>query len=163
MAHQITNFPPATHAWTQETLMGEIYIETTDVGVSRLDFEVPDDAKNLGRDEDIATAIDAYFEKPFGAFDEVKLDLSTLTPFRREVVELLMSIPTGTTVSYGELAVKVGRPNGPRAVGQAVGSNPVPLIAPCHRVLAANRKIGGYSGGLDRKRWLLDYEGIETT
>jgi methylated-DNA-[protein]-cysteine S-methyltransferase len=70
----------------------------------------------------------------------------------------LSRIPYGETISYGELARRVGRPKGPRAVGQANGKNPIPIIVPCHRVLASNG-IGGYGGGLPMKRALLAVEG----
>jgi methylated-DNA-[protein]-cysteine S-methyltransferase len=71
----------------------------------------------------------------------------------------LARIPYGETISYGELARRVGRPKGPRAVGQANGKNPIPIIVPCHRVLAGNG-IGGYGGGLPMKRALLAVEGV---
>jgi methylated-DNA-[protein]-cysteine S-methyltransferase len=80
-------------------------------------------------------------------------------PFQREVWSELQRIPYGETISYGELARRVGRPNGPRAVGQANGRNPVPIIVPCHRVVAHNG-IGGYGGGLKVKRALLAVEGV---
>ena len=67
-------------------------------------------------------------------------------------------IPVGATISYAELAARVGRPPAVRAVGTANGSNPVPVILPCHRVIAADGTLCGYGGGLDRKRWLLAHE-----
>ncbi len=81
------------------------------------------------------------------------------TQFQREVWNELSRIPYGETISYGELARRVGRPNGPRAVGQANGRNPIAIIVPCHRVLASNG-IGGYGGGLTVKRELLALEGV---
>jgi methylated-DNA-[protein]-cysteine S-methyltransferase len=81
------------------------------------------------------------------------------TDFQRQVWTELARIPYGKTISYGELARRVGRPNGPRAVGQANGRNPIPIIVPCHRVLAGNG-IGGYGGGLPLKRVLLAVEGV---
>jgi methylated-DNA-[protein]-cysteine S-methyltransferase len=87
----------------------------------------------------------------------VPLDLSGETIFRRRVLELLAEIPFGELISYGELARELR--SGPRAVGQAVGSNPVPVVVPCHRVVAADGTLGGYGGGLERKRVLLALEG----
>ena len=81
------------------------------------------------------------------------------TPFQKEVWAELTRIGYGKTISYGELARRVGCPKGPRAVGQANGRNPIPIIVPCHRVLASNG-IGGYGGGLKVKRALLALEGV---
>lgn len=83
------------------------------------------------------------------------------TPFQLRVRDALRRIPWGEVRSYAELAVEIGVPGGARAVGQANGSNPLPLIVPCHRVVAAGRKLGGYGGGPDRKRWLLAHEGVQ--
>ena len=90
---------------------------------------------------------------------ELPLDFRCATPFRRRVLEALLEVPWGETLTYGELAREVGSPS-PRAVGQAVGWNPIPIVIPCHRVLASGGKLGGYSGGLDRKRFLLSLEGV---
>ena len=81
------------------------------------------------------------------------------TPFQLRVWQELRRIPWGQTISYGELARRVGNPKASRAVGQANAVNPIPLIIPCHRVIAADGSLGGYSSGLDRKRWLLRHEG----
>ena len=81
------------------------------------------------------------------------------TEFQRAVWRELSKIPYGETISYGELARRVGRPKGPRAVGQANGKNPIAIIVPCHRVVASNG-LGGYGGGLAMKRALLALEGV---
>ncbi|HXZ61744.1 MAG TPA: methylated-DNA--[protein]-cysteine S-methyltransferase [Acidimicrobiales bacterium] len=81
------------------------------------------------------------------------------TPFQREVWAELTRIGYGETITYGELARRVGRPRGPRAVGQANGRNPIPIIVPCHRVVASGG-IGGYGGGVKVKRALLALEGV---
>jgi methylated-DNA-[protein]-cysteine S-methyltransferase len=80
------------------------------------------------------------------------------TPFQRRVWDELRRIPFGKTISYAELARRVGQPGAARAVGSANGRNPISLIIPCHRVIAADGGLGGYGGGLDRKRWLLRHE-----
>ncbi len=88
------------------------------------------------------------------------LDLSDGTMFQRKVWRALQKIARGRTKSYGEIARAIGKPKAVRAVGGACGANPIPVLVPCHRVLAANGKIGGFSGGLNRKRELLAREGI---
>ncbi|HEY9646044.1 MAG TPA: methylated-DNA--[protein]-cysteine S-methyltransferase [Chroococcidiopsis sp.] len=80
------------------------------------------------------------------------------TAFQKQVWQLLQQIPFGETCSYGALAHMLGQPNASRAVGAANGRNPISIIVPCHRVIAANGKLTGYAGGLDRKQWLLHHE-----
>ena len=80
------------------------------------------------------------------------------TAFQQTVWEALREIPAGDTWSYGQLAQHIGRPKAFRAVAQANGANPIPLVIPCHRVIAAQGRLGGFSSGLDRKRWLLHHE-----
>ena len=80
------------------------------------------------------------------------------TGFQQRVWSALQEIPFGETVSYGELALRVGNPAASRAVGLANGSNPIAIIIPCHRVIGTNGKLTGYGGGLEKKRWLLDFE-----
>jgi len=87
------------------------------------------------------------------------LDLAG-TEFQKRVWNVLRKISTGKTKSYGEIAQAIGKPKAVRAVGGACGANPIPVLVPCHRVLAANKKLGGFSGGLDWKRSLLKREGI---
>ncbi|MEY4387436.1 MAG: Methylated-DNA--protein-cysteine methyltransferase [Verrucomicrobiota bacterium] len=89
------------------------------------------------------------------------LDVSSGTEFQQRVWEELLWIPCGETRSYGEVAKNIRKPKAVRAVGGACGANPIPLLIPCHRVLAANRKIGGFSGGLGWKQRLLEIEGVE--
>jgi methylated-DNA-[protein]-cysteine S-methyltransferase len=83
------------------------------------------------------------------------------TAFQREIWAALRRIPAGQTLSYGELAIELGRPRAVRAVGLANGANPVGVVVPCHRVIGANRSLTGYGGGLHRKRWLLEHEGVQ--
>ena len=85
----------------------------------------------------------------------------TGTAFQKSVWNALRKISPGHTKSYGEIAVAIGKPKAVRAVGGACGANPVPVLIPCHRVLAANKKLGGFSGGLDWKRALLAREGVK--
>lgn len=102
--------------------------------------------------------LDAYFAGHLHRFD---LPLEpTGTQFQRQVWAALQEIPYGETRSYGDLAREVGRAGGARAVGQANRNNPIGVIVPCHRVVAADGSLGGYAGGLDRKRRLLALEGV---
>lgn len=89
------------------------------------------------------------------------LDLSSGTEFQKRVWSVMRQIASGRTISYAEIAADIKKPGAARAVGGACGANPIPVLVPCHRVLAANRKLGGFSGGLDWKRKLLAREGIQ--
>ena len=82
------------------------------------------------------------------------------TPFQKQVWKALLAIPCGETKSYGDIARAIGRPQASRAVGAANGQNPLAVIVPCHRVIGADKTLTGYGGGLARKRWLLDHEGV---
>ena len=105
---------------------------------------------------DAVEQLNAYFAGELTDFD---LEVApTGTPFQVEVWSALSAIPYGTTCSYREIADQVGRPQASRAVGQANGRNPISVVIPCHRVVAAGGGLGGYGWGLDRKRWLLDHE-----
>jgi methylated-DNA-[protein]-cysteine S-methyltransferase len=101
--------------------------------------------------------LDAYFGGELRDF-EIPLRMPG-TPFQRLVWAGLRAIPYGSTVSYAELARRIGRAGASRAVGSANGRNPIAIVVPCHRVIAADGTLGGYGGGLDRKEWLLELEG----
>lgn len=99
-----------------------------------------------------------YFAGRRRAFD---LPLKTEgTEFQKQVWRELARIPYGKCLGYGEIARRIGRPQASRAVGNAVGRNPLAILLPCHRVIAANRRLGGFTGGTDLKVRLLDLEGI---
>jgi methylated-DNA-[protein]-cysteine S-methyltransferase len=98
----------------------------------------------------------AYFDGELREFD---LSLAARgTEFQRRAWDELCRIPFGTTISYAELARRLGQPTATRAVGAANGRNPISIIVPCHRVIGANGTLTGYGGGLDRKEWLLRHE-----
>jgi methylated-DNA-[protein]-cysteine S-methyltransferase len=101
--------------------------------------------------------LQAYFAGQCQGFD-VPLDLHGGTAFQQAVWQALLSIPAGATTSYGVLAERIGRPTAARAVGAAVGRNPVSIIVPCHRVVGAHGALTGYAGGLERKTALLQLE-----
>lgn len=114
--------------------------------------------ERIGRaPEPIRKAIEAYFAGELGAVDAIPL-LMRGTAFQMRVWTALREIPPGTTVSYGELARRIGQPGASRAVGLANGANPIAIVVPCHRVIGADGRLTGYGGGLERKRWLLDHE-----
>ena len=101
----------------------------------------------------------AYFHGSPTAFSSLPLDPHG-TPFQLKVWQELRKIPYGAAISYKELAARAGNPRACRAVGQANGCNPIPIIIPCHRVISADGSLGGYSSGLERKRRLLRHEGV---
>lgn len=82
------------------------------------------------------------------------------TPFQTSVWRALRRIKDGTTISYAELATRIGKPRAVRAAGLANGQNPISIVVPCHRVIGSNGSLTGYGGGLDRKQWLLAHEGV---
>lgn len=102
-------------------------------------------------------AMRAYFEGDIGVIHALAVATGG-TPFQRQVWDALRAIPDGQTISYGELAQRIGKPTAVRAVGLANGANPISIVLPCHRVIGSNRSLTGYGGGLERKRWLLQHE-----
>jgi methylated-DNA-[protein]-cysteine S-methyltransferase len=115
------------------------------------------DADWVEGDSAAADAVRRYLGGDLGAIDGVEVD-ATGTPFQQRVWEALRAIPAGETRSYADLAAAVGSPGAVRAVGTANGANPVWLVVPCHRVVRSDGSVGGYGGGSDRKRWLLEHE-----
>jgi methylated-DNA-[protein]-cysteine S-methyltransferase len=138
-----------------------LFVEAAESGIARVLFDEParvdgepSDAHPLIRETGRQLA--EYFTRSRRAFD-LPLDLRG-TAFQLDVWHALLRIPYGETRCYSQLAVELGRPGAARAVGAANGSNPVSIIVPCHRVIAAGGGLGGYGGGLDRKKFLLDLE-----
>jgi methylated-DNA-[protein]-cysteine S-methyltransferase len=149
-----------------DSALGELWVTTTAAGVLRVSWDAEGErpaSGGSGADAVLAQALaelDAYAAGRRRAF-EVAVDLRGVGGFRRRVLEELMHVPYGRVVTYAELAARAGRPRAARAVGRCMATNPVPVIVPCHRVLAAGHRIGGYSGGrgLDTKASLLLLEG----
>jgi len=106
----------------------------------------------------VLIAMDQYFNGDAEAFD-VEIDWHGMSLFQKQVLEITKSIPYGSLLSYGDIARKLKKPGAARSVGSALGSNPMPIVIPCHRVVGSEGKLRGYSGGLDRKKVLLDLEG----
>lgn len=107
----------------------------------------------------IRRALADYFVGDLTAIDAIPVATAG-TSFQREVWAALRETRPGTTLSYGALARKLGRPNAARAVGLANGANPIAIVVPCHRVISADASMTGHGGGVDRKRWLLAHEGV---
>jgi methylated-DNA-[protein]-cysteine S-methyltransferase len=105
----------------------------------------------------LTSAIAAYFDGDIHAVDSLAVATAG-TAFQKSVWEALRVIPAGQTISYGELARRLGKPAAVRAVGLANGANPIGVVVPCHRVIGANGSLTGYGGGIERKRWLLNHE-----
>jgi methylated-DNA-[protein]-cysteine S-methyltransferase len=115
--------------------------------------------RNARAPDDIKSALSGYFAGELGRLNAIKWRVAG-TAFQRKVWTVLRTIPVGTTTSYGALAAELEMPRAVRAVGHANGSNPISIVVPCHRVIGANGSLTGYGGGLNRKRWLLEHEGV---
>jgi methylated-DNA-[protein]-cysteine S-methyltransferase len=109
--------------------------------------------------EAIRLALTSYFGGDLDALKSIEWRIAG-TPFQRKVWNALPKIPAGQTMTYGVLAARLGSPNAMRAVGHANGSNPISVVIPCHRLIAANGSLVKYGSGLARKRWLLAHEGV---
>ncbi|MBA4090000.1 MAG: cysteine methyltransferase [Sphingobium sp.] len=146
--------------------VGELTLVASDAGLVAILWEDDDPARvRLGArtarsDHPILAAARAqltdYFAGRLQTFT-VPLDFRG-TAFQRTIWAALLAIPFGETRSYGDIARAVGRPTASRAVGAANGRNPISIIAPCHRVVGANGALTGFAGGVETKRWLLDFE-----
>ncbi|MBZ0296414.1 MAG: methylated-DNA--[protein]-cysteine S-methyltransferase [Anaerolineae bacterium] len=157
--------------WTQtQSPVGTIYLAVNEHGLCSLDFGISlEDFLNrldpLAQTEehdlaDYTAQLQEYFSGKRRTFD-LPVDLSGMTAFQRSVLQTALNIPAGEVWTYGQVARMIGRPKASRAVGQALGSNPVPIIIPCHRVIASSGKLTGYSAGagIASKKWLLQMEG----
>ena len=148
------------------TPIGDLLATDLGDGLASLTFPEHRGAAPIGTDwradagpfREVASAIDAYFAGEEVEFD-IPLDLRG-TDLQRQVWEALLDCPYGRTTTYHDIAHRVGRPTAARAVGGAIGRNPVAIVVPCHRVIASNGSLTGYAGGLERKRHLLALEGV---
>jgi len=141
--------------------MGKVIVHTSADGiVTAIDFDLEDLYDERRTTSKIGTDMSRYFEGDEIMWD-FELALEGLTDFNRRVYDRVARIPYGQTSTYGEIATDVGCSGGARAVGQAMASNRFPLVVPCHRVISGNRAIGGFSSGIDLKRYLLRLEGVD--
>lgn len=105
-----------------------------------------------------SSSIRDYFAGDYRCLDSIPVSTGG-TAFQQQVWSMLRTIQPGTTINYGEIAAKLGKPTAYRAVGGANALNPIPIVLPCHRVVGADASLTGYGGGIERKRWLLQHEG----
>jgi len=156
--------------WTQRSPFGVLLVGATELGVCLIDWtDRPIIRKRLAslgdvveeRVDPLASLLDSYFEGDLSTLARVDTDLRLVgSDFREAVLTELRELSAGMTITYGALAAAVGKPGAAQAVGGAVGANPLPIVVPCHRVLASDGTLGGFSGGLAAKRALLAHEGF---
>ena len=164
----------AVYYTTMQSPVGPLLLAATERGLVRVAFGGSADAlraelarrrvaRPLVRSDDAlaepARQLEEYFAGRRRVFD-LEPDLRFATPFQRLVLGAASSIPAGAVSTYGDIARSIGQPGASRAVGQALGHNPVPIVIPCHRVLAGGGGMGGYTGGLEIKKRLLAIEGV---
>lgn len=157
---------------SMDTPIGKLLLLATPRGLVRIAFEEEDRDDVLtevsehlsprilemqSRLDPARRELEQYFEGRLRDF-EVPVDWTLVGEFARRVLRRTARIPYGSVASYGEVAAEIGTPRGARAVGNALGSNPIPVVVPCHRVVRTGGSLGGYGGGVSRKRWLLDLE-----
>lgn len=153
--------------------VGELLVAVTRRGLVRVGFESEDRDEMLvdlaarisprilesrSATDDVRRELDQYFEHERTDFD-IRVDRRLIHGIARDVLLQTSKIGFGKTNTYGEIAKKIGHPTAARAVGRALGSNPIPIVIPCHRVIGASGRLTGYAGGLDRKIALLELEG----
>ena len=158
---------------TLDSPVGELLVAVTPRGLASIAFEGVDrDAlmERFARElsprvltaaratDDVRRELDGYFRGARRRFD-LALDRRLMSRFMEQVLEATARVPFGHLATYGEIAGRIGRPKAARAVGAALGANPIPIVIPCHRVIGANGKLTGYGGGLPRKELLLRLEG----
>jgi methylated-DNA-[protein]-cysteine S-methyltransferase len=152
-------FGPLTAATTPRGLVRLAYpgeegvLEELSTRISPRILEVP---AKLDR---IRQQLDEYFDGRLRRF-RFDLDWALVGPFGRKILTVTAKIPYGTVSSYGDVAARTGNPRASRAAGNALGSNPMPIVVPCHRVVRSGGALGGYTGGLQRKEFLLRLEGF---
>lgn len=150
--------------------IGELLIVTVDGALCALDFADCEDRMrrllgNVALREGVAPAglksrLADYLAGALTAIDDIEIKPAG-TPFQHQVWSLLRTISAGRTETYGALAARLGRPRSYRAVGRANALNPISIVVPCHRLVGADGTLTGYGGGLERKRWLLEHEGVD--
>ena len=156
MTSSVTDRARVKDVFAYDSPIGPLAVHVLDGALTRIDFDFEAaGTPELPSTHAIRRWLDGYFAGQESPCDiEIALDT---TPFQRAVLDAASSIPRGEVRTYGWIASRIGRPRAARAVGQALGSNPVPVVIPCHRVVAAGGD-GGYGGGLDRKAYLLALE-----
>ncbi|OOE06395.1 cysteine methyltransferase [Anoxybacillus kestanbolensis] len=147
------------HVVYYESPIGWLQIVGTNEGIERIDVVERGEDQNEKVAEPLMQSLEEleqYFQKKRTSFS-MPLKLVG-TPFQLRVWEVLQTIPYGQTVSYADIAKQIGQPKAVRAVGNAVGNNPITIVVPCHRVVRTGGGLGGYAWGIERKKWLLTHE-----
>lgn len=155
-------------AWTARGINAVLLPERREIDAWRRVLHMFPDAVETRPAGDAAHAVEAiraHLRGEASEIDAIPLDLSAIPPFNQQVYAITRAIPRGQTLTYGEIAKRLGASGAARAVGRALGQNPIPVIIPCHRVLAANGATGGFSatGGVATKFRLLTVEGAKAT
>jgi len=158
---------------TVDSPVGELFVAVTPRGVASISFDGMDRDRLMARfardlsprvvaaaraTDDVRRELDEYFGGARRRFD-LPIDRRLMSRFMRDVLGATSRVTFGHLATYGEIAVRIGHPSSARAVGAALGANPIPIVIPCHRVVGANGKLTGYGGGLPRKEALLRLEG----
>lgn len=150
-------------AATPQGLVSIAFAEKMDAALAELAGRTSPRILELPRRlEPVRRQLDRYFSGRLEHFD-LEIDRALIGAFARRVLDRTAAIPYGSFESYSQVAREIGTPLAARAVGNALGSNPIPVVIPCHRVLRTGGNLGGYGGGLDRKRFLLRLEGALPT
>jgi methylated-DNA-[protein]-cysteine S-methyltransferase len=158
---------------TIDSPVGELFVAVTPRGLASIAFDGEDRDRLLDRyarelsprvltaaraTDDVRRELDEYFRGARRSFD-LRLDRRLMSPFMKDVLGATARVPFGRLATYGQIAGRIGRPRAARAVGAALGANPIPIVVPCHRVIGAAGNLTGYGGGLPRKELLLRLEG----
>jgi len=172
---------PVAHCTRLDSPVGPLFVAASEAGVCEIDFAVNESetafrqrlaqrgfaprAASPSQETDtsltrVATQLREYFAGERDAFD-LPVDLSGLTPFQQSVLEATAGVPFGRLETYQGIASRIGKPSATRAVGNALGRNPIPVVVPCHRIVRSDHSIGGYTGGLHIKQHLLALEGTQ--
>lgn len=161
---------------TMASPVGELFLAVTPKGLACVAFEEQDRdrlerrfaedlsprvVRSARATDDVRRQLDEYFGGARHTF-ELDLDRRLMSPFVEKVLAATARVPFGEVSTYGAVATRIHRPTAARAVGAALGTNPIPIVVPCHRIVGAGGKLTGYAGGLDRKEFLLHLEGDPT-
>ncbi len=162
------------YGYAPKTRVGPLFVAVNDRGVVALDFGLSEQefvarvarrtkvtpVRSDDRVREALRQVQEYLDGQRTTFD-LPLDMSALSEFQRRVLNIALKIPRGKVLTYHDVAKAIGKPQAARAVGQALGHNPVPIVIPCHRVLGSDGSLHGYSGGggIKTKAWLLRLEG----
>jgi methylated-DNA-[protein]-cysteine S-methyltransferase len=176
LRHSLPDTEPVYYQSLEDTPLGDLFVAVGDQGLMAVDFGIPESrfiervtqktgsppVESSDHTAEAVLQILDYLDGGRVEFD-LPVDLEPLTEFQREVLDATAQIPRGQVTTYGEIARRIGRPRAARAVGQALGKNPVPIVIPCHRVISGDGTLGGYSGGggLQSKTHLLRLEGAQ--